>query len=152
MDAKHLRTLELDKVLARLATLASFSASHELLLELQPETTLARVRAAQAATGEAVRLLAGHPSLSIGAAHDIRPLVERAKLGAVLQPPDFLEVHGTIESARAMREVLHRGQLVYPELATYAGRLHPLRGLHDEIATTINEHGEVVDSASPQLT
>ncbi|MBV8087768.1 MAG: Smr/MutS family protein [Chloroflexi bacterium] len=151
MDAKHLRTLELDKVLARLAGLASFSASKELLLALQPETTLARVRAAQAATGEAVRLLASRPSLSIGAARDIRPLVERAKLGAILQPPDFLEVQGTIESARAMRELLHRAQLVYPELATYAGRLHPLRGLQDEIATTIDEHGEVVDSASPQL-
>ena len=43
-DAKHRSTLELDKILERLAALASFSASKELILALQPERSLARVR------------------------------------------------------------------------------------------------------------
>jgi DNA mismatch repair protein MutS2 len=66
LDSKHLRTLELDKILDRLAGLASFSASKELLLGLQPETSLARVQSLQAATSEAARLLASRPSVSIG--------------------------------------------------------------------------------------
>ena len=105
----------------------------------------------QAATGEAARLLASRPGLTIGAARDVRPLVSRAGLGAILSTGDLLEVLGTIDAGRAIRELLHRGQLVYPELATYVGRLHPLKALRDLIAETINEHGEVVDSASPQL-
>lgn len=118
---------------------------------MQPEASLSRVRALQAATSEAVRLLASRPGLSIGPARDIRSLVSRATLGAVLSTGDLLDVLGTIESGRGLRELLHRGQLLYPELATYVGRLHPLKALRDLIAETINEHGEVVDGASPQL-
>ncbi len=151
MNPKHLATLELPKILERVASLASFSASKELLLSLRPETTLARVRSLQAATGEAARLLASRPSTSIGGARDVRPLVNRASLGAVLAAGDLLEVQATIDSGRTLRELLHRGQLVYPELATYAGRLHPLKALRDDIAEAVNEQGEVVDSASPQL-
>ncbi|HEY8695185.1 MAG TPA: endonuclease MutS2, partial [Chloroflexota bacterium] len=110
------------------------------------------MKAIQAATSEAVRLLASRPSLTIGAARDVRPMVDRATLGAILSSGDLVDILGTIDSARAIRELLHRGQLVYPELATYIGRLHPLKSLRDCIAETINEHGEVVDSASPQLT
>ena len=135
-----------------MAGLASFSASKELLLALQPETSLARVRAIQAATGEAARLLASRPGLTIGGARDVRPLINRARLGAILAPGDLLDVLGTIDSARSMRELLHRGQLIYPELASYVGRLHPLKALRDDIEATINEHGEVVEGASPQLT
>ena len=105
----------------------------------------------QAATSEAVRLLASRPNLTIGAARDVRPLVNRATLGAILSAGDLVDILGTIDSARTIRELLHRGQLMYPELATYVGRLHPLKSLRDHIAETINEHGEVVDSASPQL-
>jgi len=152
LNPKHLATLELPKILERVAALGSFSASKELLLGLQPETSLARVRAMQAATTEAARLLASRPSVSIGGARDVRPLAHRASLGAILSAGDLLEVLATIDSARTMRELLHRGQLVYPELATYAGRLHPLKGLRDSIAETIDDKGEVVDSASPQLT
>jgi len=151
VDPKHLKTLELDKILDQLAGLASFSASRELLLSLQPETSLARVQALQAATAEASRLLASRPSVSIGAAKDVRPIVSRAGLGAILQPAELLEVLGTIEAGRALHELLHRGQLVYPQLATFAGRLHALPALRQEIAETINDRAEVVDSASPAL-
>ncbi|HEX6513392.1 MAG TPA: endonuclease MutS2, partial [Chloroflexota bacterium] len=151
MHPKNPATLELPKILERVAALGAFSASRELLLNLQPETSLAHVRAMQAATSEALRMLAGHPSLTIGGAHDVRPLAGRATLGAILSAAELLDILATIDSARTMRELLHRGQLVYPELATFAGRLHAFKGLREDIADTVNEHGEVVDSASPQL-
>ncbi len=118
---------------------------------MQPETSLARARAMQAATSEAVRLLASRPNVGLGGARDVRPLVNRASLGAILAPNDLLEILATIDSGRSLRELLHRGQLIYPELAGHVGGLHPLKGLRDDIAATINDHGEVVDDASPQL-
>jgi DNA mismatch repair protein MutS2 len=133
------------------AAFGAFSASKELLLALKPETSPQRVRSMQAATSEAARLLAGRPGLSIGAAHDIRPLAGRASLGAILTPSELLDILSTIEAGRSMRALLHRGQLVYPELATYTGRLHALKGLHDGISAAMNDRAEVVDSASPQL-
>ncbi|MDE3074015.1 MAG: endonuclease MutS2 [Chloroflexota bacterium] len=151
MHPKHLKTLELDKILERLAGYASFSASKELILAQQPETAVARVRAMLAATSEARKLLAGRPQLSVGAAKDIRPLVKRASLGAILSPAEFLDVLDTIESARSIRDLLHRAQLVYPQLALFAGRLHALPQLRKDIVETINDHAEVLDDASPQL-
>jgi dsDNA-specific endonuclease/ATPase MutS2 len=88
----------------------------------------------QAVTSEAVRLLASRPSLTIGGARDVRPMVNRATLGAILPAPDLVDILGTIDSGRTIRELLHRGQLLYPELASFVGRLHPLKSLRDLIA------------------
>ncbi|MHB8618017.1 MAG: endonuclease MutS2 [Chloroflexota bacterium] len=151
MQPKHLLTLELDKVLARLSALASFSASRELILNLQPETSLARVRALQAATTEARGLLANRPGLTIGAARDVRPLANRARLGAVPRPEEFLDILSTIESSRAMHALLRRGEIECPHLVLLAGRLHPFDNLRSQIAAAINDRAEVVDSASPAL-
>src|SRR5262245_36729902 len=147
MQAKHLQTLELDKVLQRAASLASFSASKELIAQLEPVTQPDQVRTRQTGTSEARRLLAARPTLSIGGAKDIRPVVGRAALGAVLQPPDFLEIGDTLRSALSLKGVLERAHDSFPRLAELAQSLHPLESLQKDIGDAINERGEVRDDA-----
>ena len=74
MNSKHWTTLELPKVLARLAGYTSFSAGGDLARALapspDPDTVMRRLRE----TGEARRLLNLKADVGLGGVHDVRPL------------------------------------------------------------------------------
>ena len=82
INPKDLETLELPKVLARLASYGAFSASKQLALELSPTTALEAVLVRQQQTSQARLLLSARPALSIGGARDVRPQVRAAERGA----------------------------------------------------------------------
>jgi DNA mismatch repair protein MutS2 len=151
MDAKSLTTLELPKVLDRLASQAAFSASKELARSLEPTTDLAVARRRQAETTEAAKLLSIHSGLSIGGAHDVRPQVAQASVGAVLEPQQLLDIKSTLISARTLTRFFEKGAAGAPTLGEIAGRLQPTPGLIDAVTQTLDDRGEVLDSASPAL-
>jgi DNA mismatch repair protein MutS2 len=148
---KHLDTLELPKILERLAHYAAFSASKELALALRPSPFLAEVQVRQAETGEAWRLLAAKPNLGLGQAEDLRPLTERARRGHVLTPDDLLKIRQTLLVARDLQRTITRMADLYPHLADIAGRIEPCPEVVEAIVAAIDERGEVKNSASPAL-
>ncbi len=148
---KHLNTLEFPKILERLARYAAFSASQELALALRPSPYLAEVRAWQAETGEACRLLSVKPNLGVGQAEDVRPLTTRARRGSLLSPDEFLQIRQTLLVARDLQRTITRMADLYPRLADIAGRIEPCPEVVEAIGETIDERGEVKSSASPAL-
>jgi DNA mismatch repair protein MutS2 len=148
---KHLNTLEFPKILEKLAYYAMFSASKELALALRPSPYQAEAQAWQIETSEAYHLLSVKVGLSIGGAHDVRPLVERARRGAILSPEELLEVRQTLIAARDLQRTIVRLAEAYPRLADIAQRIEPCPGLVNEIGQAIDERGEVKSSASPDL-
>jgi DNA mismatch repair protein MutS2 len=150
MDPKSRITLELPKVLERLASCAAFSASKELARGLVPTADLDEARRRQAETTEAARILSVHASLSIGSAHDIRPQVTQASRGTVLEPLELLDLKSTLVAARTLVRFFERAEGA-PTLAAIAGRLQPPPGVIDAVSQTLNERGDVLDSASPAL-
>jgi DNA mismatch repair protein MutS2 len=151
MDSKSQHTLELDKILARLADQAAFSASKELALALTPSNDPAEVRRRQKETSEARALLDMKPGLSIGGARDVRDLVRRALIDAVLEPKEMLDILATLQSARALKATITRLGERFPTLAAIVARIKDAPQLEREIQRCINERGEVVDDASPAL-
>jgi DNA mismatch repair protein MutS2 len=143
--------LELDKVLARLARHTAFSASRELALELEPAADFAAARRRQAATTEARQLRALRPNVTVGGAHDVRPLLRRAGVGAVLQPTDLLEIGSTARAAAVLRSTVLKYEDELPTLAFVAQGLGEHRTVLDAIDRAIGDNGEVLDSASPEL-
>src|SRR6478736_6648679 len=103
MNPKTLNTLELPKVLARLAGYTAFSGGRAAVEALEPSTDLAEVRRRQTRTTEAVRLLELRPDLGLGGVHDLRSPVQRARLGATLDPGEFMAILSTLEAARELR-------------------------------------------------
>jgi DNA mismatch repair protein MutS2 len=151
MNSKHLQTIEFPKILERLARRASFSASKELALSLTPVPYLPEVRERQAQTSEACRLLSVKPNLSVGGARDVRPLLEQAVRAAQLLPGQLLDIRQTLIAGRDLkRAILHLGDQ-FPRLADIAARIQECPNLVDEIARCISDKGEVLDSASPEL-
>ncbi len=151
MDVKSIKTLELNLVLERLASFTSFSASREMALALHPLPDLAAVRRRQAETSEASLLLSLKSEWSIGGARDVRPQVDAASHGAVLEPADLLDIKGTIVAAREQRRKLDKLDEPLPILRELASQLEALPGLIDSISKTIDDRGEVLDSASQKL-
>ncbi len=151
VNPKYFRTLEFDKILERLAAHTAFSASEHLARALTPSTEADEIARRQGETAEARALLDQHPETSVGGARDVRALTKNARLGALLSPIDLLEIRQTLLAARTLRRALTRLDALYPRLAARALGLQELPALVDAVARTVNDRGEILDSASPRL-
>jgi len=105
MDSKTLHVLEYPKILERLAANCDFSASAALARALEPTTSYDVAMLQQQETSEARRLLSIQ-DVSIGGAHDVRPKVELARRGGVLEAADLLDIKYTLISCRELKRAL----------------------------------------------
>ena len=151
MEEQYLHTLELNKVLDRLAAHASFAVSQEKAKALRPATDLTEVSRRQAATAQACRLLDMKPNFSIGGARDIRIHLQKAAIGALLMPDELLMVASTIASSRIVRGTISKLADQLPTLEEVTLPIGAHEELEQEIHRAISDTGEVVDSASPAL-
>lgn len=151
MNPKHLSTLEFPKVLDHLAAHASFSAGQDLARALTPATDLQEIRWRLETTSEARTLLEVKPDISLGGAHDVRPLAQATQRGMVLPPPDLLDVRDTLVAARTLHRSLSRLDEQFPHLARLAGRIQPCPDVITEIDRCLDDRGNVRDDASPDL-
>ena len=138
-------------MLERLARLTAFSAGRERALALRPTSDHATAVRRQRETAEAVGLESRRVELPLGGVHDIRQRARNAALGHVLTPSELLEVAGTARGAARVRRALSRLAGEAPLLATIAGGIADLDALRELIERSIDDRGEVADSASAEL-
>lgn len=151
LDDRALAVLEYPRVVERLARLTAFSASREAALALRPVADRDTVVRRQRETAEAVRLAALGVAIPLGGAHDVRALARAAARGHALAPSELLDVAATAGAAGRVQRALTRVGEDAPLLATVGGGiadLAPLRALIDE---ALDDRGEVLDGASPEL-
>ncbi|MCD9024210.1 endonuclease MutS2 [Cohnella silvisoli] len=153
MNDKALHTLEYDKIIRKLTGLTSTSLGKEEAEKLFPSRELPIVERRLAATDEAVRavMLKGTPPF--GGITDIRSALYRAKLQGILQPPELMEVAQFIMGSRRLsRFIAVAGEETkLPLLTDLCEPLTDFKPLEDEIRRCIDEQGDVLDSASPEL-
>lgn len=151
LDAKSLSTLEFDKVRDIVAGYTSFSAGRELALASTPTDELEQAREWQAETREAVSLFQSDSGVTIGGARDVRRAADNAMRGFTLLPEDLLAIQATIIAGRNLRRQLLRLEERAPHLAAIAILIEECGGIVSAITDTIDERGDVLDSASPRL-
>ncbi len=151
MNRKAYKTLELDKILAQLAVYAAFSASESLLQNLEPTPNLQEALYRQQETGEARALLEEKPNITIGGARDVRPHARNAERSIVLAPQQLLEIKATLQSGAALRQTLRKAADRFPLLNEIGEGLYEGKAIVAAIGRAIDERGEVLDSASPDL-
>ncbi|MGQ9554465.1 MAG: endonuclease MutS2 [Anaerolineae bacterium] len=151
MEKKYLEVLEYPKVLAKLAEYTSFSGGRDLALSLAVVTDLEEARRRQKETSEAALLLDTKAAVSLGGAHDIRPLLDRATRGLRLLPQELLDIESTLMAAQPLRRTLSRLGGQFPLLASLAARIEECGPVVSEIKRCITPKGEVADSASAEL-
>jgi DNA mismatch repair protein MutS2 len=145
------RTLELPKILDMLAGHASFAAGRELAVALEPSDDPDEVRRRLRETAEARELLTLQPSLTMGGARDVRPTIDRAQLGGLLQPHELLDIHATVRVGRQWRSAFSRLRERLPTLGYHTDRIRGNDSLTVAIESAIDDSGEIADRASNKL-
>lgn len=151
INEKSLKTLEFDKILAQIAEHTSFSAGRRLVYDLVPTTDLEEARIWQRETGEAFDMLQKEIAFSLGGAHDIREEAINAQRGVVIEAGILLDIRYTLRRAGLLQRDLHRLRKEYPLLAEWADEMDECKSLQQDIARSIDDSGDVKDSASPRL-
>src|SRR5713226_2871343 len=152
MHEKSILTLEYPKIMAKVAKEAAFSASKELVMELQPTPNLEEARRRLAYTTEASRLIDLHADAGVGSTHDIRAILARAAREGVLSAGDLVEVLTTARSANSVGRMLDKLDAeVFPLLHSLGAAIHQRPQIVRRIEETVSEEGEVLDTASAAL-
>lgn len=151
MDPIYLKSLELDKIIARAAGMAVCSETKKKLLALQPLTDPDEVRFALSQTDAISSLLLKNGSPRFGGVEGVDKIVRRAVKGGVLSMGELLMVAGTLRNFQNL--VAWYGLSDHDMLPTddlfYA--LTPQPGLEKQITDAILSPEEMADSASNTL-
>ena len=151
MDPIYLKSLELDKIIARAAGMAVCSETKKKLLALQPLTDPDEVRFALSQTDAISSLLLKNGSPRFGGVEGVDKIVRRAVKGGVLSMGELLMVAVTLLNFQNL--VAWYGLSDHDMLPTddlfYA--LAPQPGLEKQITDAILSPEEMADSASNTL-
>ena len=152
MDDKSLEMLEFPRVREILARFTSFSASHELAINLQPLLSYDQISLLLKQSAEARHLLSLRPEFSIGGILDIRGPVRMAARGKILEPRTLIEIQQSLAAICQLRSSLKKLSDELPLLWAIAADIVELRQTEKDIGNCITPNGEILDSASPELT
>ncbi len=151
MEKHTLKVLEFEKILNILADHAACSLGQERALALVPQVDLEWIQRMQAETSEAREVLQSHGSMPLGGISDVRPLISKAELGAMLNPTELLDVAQTLGAGRRLRAFLLKQKETLPLLGEIAGKIGVFEKIEQSISQSISVNGEVLDSASATL-
>ncbi len=148
---KSFITLELPAVLEMLSAQAESELGKAEALKLEPSSNPEEVRRRLQETADAARLMTLRGSPSFSGIRDIRPSLERAKLGGALSTRELLHVAGLARCARLCKAYLAEDK---PDKTSIDSLFYALRAnkyLEERIFTAIPGEDEVADSASSDL-
>ncbi|PYZ97279.1 endonuclease MutS2 [Alteribacter lacisalsi] len=148
------RILEYEKMKKQLMQHAGSSLGKKRVERLMPVTDLEEVRLAQKATYEGAKILRLKGQAPLGGIRDIRASIKRAAIGGMLNEQELLDIASTIYGSRRFKQFIEQceeDELNVPLLAELAASYVPLTDLERTIKQSIDENGEMLDSASSQL-
>ena len=153
MNAKVLKTLEYNKIIARLTEHATSDPGRKLCRELTPMTELDDIRAAQRETGDALTRLFKKGSISFGNNRELGMSLKSLEIGATLSAPELLRIAGLLENAGRVKAYgrQEREDMEEDSLTPLFQGIEPLTPVSNEIYRCILSEEEISDDASPGL-
>ena len=148
-DEGTLRALEFRAIVELLAAATSFEPSRELALATLPVADAKHVSLLQDQTDEADRLIGEQAQATIGGARDIRGALERASRSGRLTPAELLEIADTLIATEKFATRLRDWRGTH--LAGVRDALDPAPDLAQRIGRSVDESGELLDTASSEL-
>ena len=148
---RHYQTLELDKILERLAAQTTLADAHELALSLEPQTDPEKVKKLLQQTDDAVALSGRFGAPSFGGAVNCAGNLRRAQAGGCLTTGELLHIAHTLHIIRTVKEWQSRCASVETTLDPYFSGLISNKYLEDKITSAILSEDEISDKASAAL-
>ena len=150
MEKESYKVLEYEKIREMLAARAGSSLGKERARSLQPSTDYAEVEEQLEQTAEAVRIHAV-TSPPFGGIRDLRPLLKKIHMGAVLTLEELVDIRSTLYAMRSVKEFFKGLEIEAPTLKEWAHGIEILGQLERRLENTLDEHGSLRDDASVEL-
>ena len=153
MNEKVIKTVELNKILTRLADECSTPLGRKEAEALLPMTDPEEIEKAEAETADALARVYRFGSLSLSGARDIRESLLRLKVQANLSMPELLSIAMLLRTALRVKTygTKQDAETTEDALTEYFERLEPLVSFQKEIDRCILSEEEMADDASPAL-
>ena len=149
---KSIQTLELPRVLERLAEQAVTEEGKERCLNLRPLTDEDDVRRRLAETSAAVDLMTLSGSPSFSGVKPVAASLQRANMGGALNTRELLDIAAVLRASRSAKEYADgRSGAAKTCIDHLFASLTPNRYLEEKITGSIVGEDEIADSASPEL-
>ena len=149
---KSIQTLELPRVLERLAEQAVTEEGKERCRALRPMTDPDDVERALAETTAAVNMTALRGSPSFSGVRPVRASLQRADMGGALNTRELLDIAAVLRSARSAKEYGEgEGDRSKTCIDHLFRSLTANRFLEEKITGSILGEDEIADAASPEL-
>ncbi|MCR5641144.1 MAG: endonuclease MutS2 [Lachnospiraceae bacterium] len=153
MNKKVLQTLEYDKIIERLAHLATCDAGRKKCEGLLPSTDATVIAKMQKQTGDALTRIFRKSAISFLGTTDTTAIAKRLEIGGTLNAAELLSVAAMLEVAKNAKQfgAPSRDDEAGDSLTPLFDGLEPLTPLCKEISRCIISEDEIADDASPTL-
>lgn len=150
---KHIKTLELDKVLNKVSEFAVCEDARRIIENIVPENSFLSAKNELDKTDEAYRLTALNSAPPFSNCKNIENALSRAKVGSVLQPAELLNIASVLKTVREVKKWFDNSDIESGKsiLKESFDQLYPNKYLEDKIFFTIISEEEINDNASPAL-
>ena len=148
---KHLKTLELDKILEMLAGLTSNEETRRMALDIRPDNDLERVRYECLKTSQALELSVQFGTPPFSNFKDVTGTAARAKSGAVISLRDLMDIAAMLRQIKGLSDWYSHCENIETELSYLFSRLQPNDWLLEKLERSIISDNEIADAASPEL-
>lgn len=149
---KHLKTLELDKILEKLANEATLADAADMARSLLPSSDISEVSGRLQNTADAYSMIARYSAPSFGKAVNVSSPIARAQVGAVLSIGELLDIAETLRVIRSVKAWYDNcGERTAGSLKWLFNSLVPNKYLEEKITLAIKNEEDLNDNASPAL-
>lgn len=142
------QNLEFDLILEKVAELAYSETVAEEIYRTEPKTDMRDANKLLSQTSDAIRILASHRPIT--SFDDIGPLVNKANVGATLQPDELLKIKNNIFALRTLKSCIESadGCDTLKDITAYARACDELEYAID---SSIENDSDLKDNASNKL-
>lgn len=148
---QHYQTLELHKILEKLAAEAANEKTKEMALSLVPDPDPERVRYALQQTEDAFRLSVRFGSPAFDSFHDVCTSIRRTTAGARISLRELLEIARLLRQISSLSDWYSHCSQMQTTLSDLFERLQPNPYLADLLERSIESEERLADAASPAL-
>lgn len=152
LAARALESLDWPRIEFALAERCSTSTGAEYCAELPFCGTAGEASARLVEVGQMMSLLKEGTAPALGGIVEIRPHLEAARKGRILEGPLLLEVAHTLEGFQRLQDALRNHAEQVPAVWALAHEIHTLPDLAAWLASSFDARGELSSSTYPQLT
>ena len=148
---RYFHTLELDKVLAKLADQANCDDSKRMALSLTPSGDFSTVQLLMKKTSDAYMLSARYTSPSLHKLKNCEMALRKAEKGSNLSLRELMDVSSVLHNIRSVKDWRKRCEGESTSLDPLFEVLTPNRELENTIDNAVLSEEELADSASAEL-